>query len=177
MDLDELRQRFPAITGHVSDADAQALLDSLEPRHFQEGSMLIRHGEHADTLHFVTSGQLSIHVEAEGQDLLLGQAGPGTVVGEVGLIEPGPASASVVALEDTATLALERGHFDVLTKNHPAAASALLTALSHELVARLRHAADDVVRRIDDHHWMRAEAAADRPRWFQRIAALVRGAQ
>ena len=177
MDAAELRKRFPTLTAHVSDADVEALLAALEERAFPVGSKLVRHGEHADTLFLLLDGRANVHVVAEGQDLLLGQAGPGAVVGEVGLIEPGPASATVEALEPTTTLALRRDRFLALSQSSPAAASALLRALSRELVERIRSASDDVVRRIDDHHWMRAEAEKDKPRWFRRIAALVRGAE
>ena len=59
----------------------------------------------------------------------------------------------------------------------PSEDGAELVELSLELVHRLRSAGTDIVRRIDDHQWMRMEANRDREGWLGRIAQLFRGHQ
>ena len=172
---DELRRRFPALMKHFSDTDGATLLEALEPRHFEEGETLTRYREHADTLHLIVSGSVAIHVLQQGENLVLGQAVAGCVVGEVGLVEPGPASASLEAREEVDTLALTHERFERLCREAPSAASSLLRAISTELVGRLRNSAHDILRRVDDHAWMRLRAREDRGGWLDRIAALVRG--
>ena len=91
----------------------------------------------------------------------------------------GPASgialATLTALEETQTLDLTHEDFEELCKENASAASALLRSISHELVHRLRNSSGDILRRIDDHHWMRVRAQEDRKGWLDRIAGLIRG--
>lgn len=175
MSPEEFRKLFPVLTKHFTDDDCRTLLGALVSRTFPAGSTLTRYGELGHALHLVLSGSISIHVERQGEDLLLGQAGPGCVVGEIGLVEPGPSSASLQALDAVETLALEHDRFETLCDEAPTAASALLRALSLELVHRLRYSSDAILRRVGDHQWMRVQAEEDRPGWFGRVAALVRG--
>ena len=114
-------------------------------------------------------------MDRSGEELLLGQAGPGCVVGELGMVEPGPSSATLTALDDLETLDMTHERFERLCRESPAAASALLRSISLELVHRLRNSSNEILRKIDDHHWMRVRAQEDRKGWLARIASLVRG--
>lgn len=176
MGPDELKRRFAALTKRFKDADLRAFAGALESRSWSKGESLTRYGEMGSTLHLVTSGLLSVHVEQGDEELLLGQAGPGCVVGELGLVEPGPSSATLTVMEDAETLDLTHERFEQLCREHPGAASALLRALSLELVHRLRTSSHEILRRIDDHRWMRMRAQEDRKGWLARIGSLVRGA-
>lgn len=176
MSPDELKKRFPALTKHFKKADLEAFAGALSPRSWDKGEQLTRFGEEGRTLHLVARGAVSIHVDRGGDELLLGQAGPGCVVGELGLVEPGPSSASLTALDELETLDLTHERFEQLCREKPAAASALLRSISLELVHRLRNSASEILRKIDDHHWMRVRAQEDRKGWLARIASLVRGA-
>ena len=176
MSPDELKARFPALTKHFKKQDLALFAERLQPASWPATTALTRFGERSHTLHLVTKGSISIHVEAEGDDLLLGQASAGCVVGELGLVEPGPSSATLTALEKVETLDLSHEDFEDLCKQSPSTASALLRSISHELVHRLRSSSSDILRRIDDHHWMRVRAQEDRKGWLARIASLIRGA-
>jgi CRP-like cAMP-binding protein len=175
MTPDELKQRFPTLTKHFKAKDLTVFADKLRPASWPSGESLTRFDQRSETLHLITSGSISIHVEQNGEDLLLGQAGAGCVVGELGLVEPGPSSATLTALEDVTTLDMSHATFEALCKESPATASALLRSISHELVHRLRNSSRDILRRIDDHHWMRVRAQEDKKGWLARIASLVRG--
>ena len=168
MDANEFRQVFPRFARSLSENETKSLLAALTPREYADAARLCTFGEPTDTLHFITSGQVAVRATQAGETLYLGQAGRGGIVGEVGLIEPGPASATVEALEPVTTLNLDAAGLDRLCAEHPAAGSALLSALSVELAARLRRSSTDLLRRIDDHAWMRAEAKRDRKGWLAR---------
>ena len=114
MNADQLRERFPALTKDIPDAECEALLTALNPRGHAAGDCLTTWGEPSNELHLVLSGALSIHVEKDGEDLILGQAGAGAVVGEVGFIEPGPSSATMQVLEPAETLAMSHDQSKVL---------------------------------------------------------------
>ena len=90
MTPDQLKERFPALTKQFKAADLAVFAAELKPASWPAGAALTRFAEQSRTLHLITGGSVSIHVEQDGEDLLLGQAGAGCVVGELGLVEPGP---------------------------------------------------------------------------------------
>ena len=177
MTPDQLKQRFPALTKQFKTADLAEFAAELRPASWPAGTALTRFDERSQTLHLITSGSVSIHVEQDSEDLVLGQAGAGCVVGELGLVEPGPSSATLTALEDVTTLDMDHDTFERLCSSSPSTASALLRSISQELVHRLRSSSRDILRRIDDHHWMRVRAHQDKRGWLARISALVRGGE
>jgi CRP-like cAMP-binding protein len=177
LDAHEFREVFPRLGKSLSDREAAGLLAALAPRSHATGASLCTFGERSDTLHLITGGQVAIRVKAAGETLYLGQAGRGGVVGEVGVIEPGAASATVEAMEPVTTLELDSKGLERLSRDEPGAASALLLALSLELAHRVRGSSTDILKRIDDHAWMRAEARRDRKGWLGRLARLIHGGE
>lgn len=177
MDAHEFREVFPRLGKSLSEHDAAGLLAALTPRAYSNGERLCTFGEPSDTLHLITSGQVAIRVKTGGETLYLGQAGRGGIVGEVGVIEPGSASATVEAMEPVTTLDLDSKGLDRLSRDEPGAASALLLSLSLELAHRVRGSSTDILKRIDDHAWMRAEAKRDRKGWLGRLARLIHGGE
>ena len=65
---------------------------------------------------------------------------PGTVFGEVALLDRETRSATVKADEDAVCYVLTRPNFDKLTDEHPAIAVKFLSNLGRELSGRLRRA-------------------------------------
>ena len=92
---EELTARYPGLTGELSAEDCRALLEVLTPVTVQAGEVLMEHGQQTDTMFLIESGLLSIRIDDRGEKLLLGRGGPGAVVGEIAMIDPGPASATV----------------------------------------------------------------------------------
>jgi CRP-like cAMP-binding protein len=172
---EELQARFPALTRSFDREDSEALGKVLAPATFKAGETLMAQGSHTDTMYLVERGLLSVFIEAGDQQLILGQARSGMVVGEIAMIEPGPASATVSALEDTAVLSLGHEGYQRLLADSPKTASILIESLSLDLAHRLRHAGSGLLRRIDERHWMKVEAQRDRPGWMRRLATILIG--
>jgi CRP-like cAMP-binding protein len=175
MTHEELKNRFPGLTRRFTEADSEALLRALIPADLEAGEVLVTHGAHTDTMYLVRKGLLSIDIEEDGKRLILGQAGPGMVVGEVGMLVPGPASATVAAIEATSLLSLSADDFLGMGETDPKAATALLQCLSQDLAKRMRHASAGLLRRIDEHTWMKLEAKKDRKAWMLRLATVLIG--
>ena len=91
------------------------------------------------------------------------------------MIDPGPASASVRAVEPTSLLGLGHEAFLRFRAARPKAARAMLAAISGDLVERLRSAGQGLLWRIGEHEWMKIEARKDRESWFRRLATLFVG--
>jgi small-conductance mechanosensitive channel/CRP-like cAMP-binding protein len=82
-------------------------------------------GDAGTSLYIVMSGQLRVEtLTTDGQPVLLGTVGPGAVVGEMSLLTGEPRTATVVCMEDSVLLSLDKSavqpaleaHHDLLTE-------------------------------------------------------------
>lgn len=96
---------------------------------------------------------LSASIEDGDVKVVIGDIRPGEWVGEITLIEPGPATASVTCVEESYLLALSHEAFNVLRVGHPGAAGALLHALSLNIAERLRATSERVIEQIGDNEY------------------------
>jgi CRP/FNR family cyclic AMP-dependent transcriptional regulator len=101
------------------------------------GSVIMRLGDPTDSLYIVISGRLKVMVgEADGKEAILAMLGPGEFFGEMGLIDDGPRSATVVAVESCELIAVTKRVFrKCLVENYD-----LGMAVMRVLVQRLRQA-------------------------------------
>lgn len=89
-------------------------------------------------LHLVLAGELRVSVKSEEAIVPLGYVERGECVGELSLLEPVDASATVQANAPTKTWCINRDQFEKFTTEHPAAAAKFLKALAIMLGRRLR---------------------------------------
>jgi CRP/FNR family cyclic AMP-dependent transcriptional regulator len=137
--VDQFTGRFAALADRFpSTPNLAAVLDSMRIEQIPAGTRLIKYDGESSKLYLVWEGRLSASIEDESGKILLGHIAPGEWIGEVTLIEPGPATASVDADEDSVLLSMSYEDFSNLRTNQPAAAGALMHALSLNLVDRLR---------------------------------------
>jgi CRP-like cAMP-binding protein len=101
---------------------------------------LLTAGDFNDALFFVKHGELLVSLPFERSPLFVGARPAGTWVGEVTLLEPGPATANVIASQDTEVLELSAASLATLTRTHPAVVAHLVRALSEDLARRMRSA-------------------------------------
>ena len=88
-----------------SDLPAARIADlaaMLKPRSARTGQVVVRKGEHADSMYFVVSGALEVELEP-GPVILHA----GDFFGEIALIEHGDRVATIIAVEDTRLLVLD----------------------------------------------------------------------
>ena len=86
------------------------------------GEQLLRQGEASDSLLVVVSGRLLASRRLpDGTSQRLAEIGPGSSVGEVGLILQQPRAADVVAIRDTSVARLTHQQFEQLLIQHPVA--------------------------------------------------------
>jgi CRP/FNR family transcriptional regulator/CRP/FNR family cyclic AMP-dependent transcriptional regulator len=83
---------------------AHMLLDCGEVREYSTGEVLLKEGDPPTFVLLVLTGKMQVFVERQQRNLILGDAGPGTILGELAVLCGIPRSASVRASEDSAAL-------------------------------------------------------------------------
>jgi CPA2 family monovalent cation:H+ antiporter-2 len=90
------------------------LLALFKPRSAVPGQRLIRKGEAANEVFFISSG--AVEVSVAGRKIKLG---PGDLFGEMGLLSDAPRNADVTAIDYCQLLTLDRKDFQGFLRSHP----------------------------------------------------------
>ncbi len=98
-------------------------------RNYTAGETLCCEGDDGTELFLILKGS----VEASRKGQVLGTSSEGELIGEMAVLEGKPRSATVKALSDTVTLALNREHFQMIFQLHPSWTWKLLEAFSHRI--------------------------------------------
>jgi CRP-like cAMP-binding protein len=123
-----------ALFKELPEPGLQMLAERGRPKHFATGDLIMRQGDASDALHVITRGRVRVERDQPGDaPLLLAELGPGDVIGEMGLLDNAPRSATVTALEDTETLELHGTVVALVIMQFPQIATALLRILSRRL--------------------------------------------
>jgi predicted acylesterase/phospholipase RssA/CRP-like cAMP-binding protein len=113
----------------------EEIVERIVWKHLDAGDVLFERGDPSDAAYFVVSGRLLVHVPSEdGGDDLVRELGKGEVVGELGLIDQAPRSATVRALRDTTLGGFTEDFFRELVERFPA----LMLHVARNIIDRLR---------------------------------------
>ena len=122
--------------------EAEFVVDAMRPVHVLADTLLFEEGDTEDTgyMALVLDGQVRAETRTgmPGEEVVISIIGAGNLIGEMGIIDGEPRSASCTALTDVKLGVLSREALMRLLKEHPAAASHLVLALSKGLAERLR---------------------------------------
>ena len=95
----------------------------------------MRQGDVSDSLHIILQGRVRVartHPQIL-RPVVLAELGPGEIVGEMGVLDQEPRSATVTALNAVETLELDAATLSQAIMDHPEAAAALLQVLSRRV--------------------------------------------
>jgi hypothetical protein len=133
--------RLPLLDGLTTEQRARfgAL---LVRRVYRAGDVVVQEGEEDHSLLLIAGGTASVKIKLAGRERYrrLATFSPGTVFGEVALLDRQPRSATVTADEDLVCYVLSAEAFDALTVDDAPIAIHLLSNLGRELSLRLRRA-------------------------------------
>jgi SulP family sulfate permease len=121
-------------------AEIAALAAHSRRATYAAGTEIFREGDPGEELFILLQGHTSVWLRQPQGEIRLATIAPGTVFGELALLDAGPRSASVRAESDVACQVVSRAHFEAMAAAEPAAAIKLLSGLGRELSARLRRA-------------------------------------
>ena len=137
---DEIPIQRVSILRDFTPDDIAALMRHVERVSWPPGHVIFRQGDPGTALFLVTKGRASVHIRHADAAIRLVTFVPGTVFGELAILDRGPRSATVTADEDMVAFSLSGESFDALREAEPAVAIKLLSALGRELSVRLRSA-------------------------------------
>ena len=146
----KLSQVYPHLVEHLSEDEREYLASLLVLRRADEGEELITYGEISDSLFMVAEGDVIVSLPSESGGVDLGRRGAGRWVGELGMIEPGPASATVRAGTDATLWVLTHAAFQRMREENPCCGAAIMEQVSKDVAARLRTCNTVLFRKADD---------------------------
>jgi CRP-like cAMP-binding protein len=112
---------FPLL-GSLSESDRRSVLSTSVRRRFGRREILFHEADPGDTLHLIAKGRVAVRITTPAGDMAtIDVLGQGDVVGTFSVLGEGRRrAATVLALEPTETLCIDRAQFQSLRKAHPA---------------------------------------------------------
>ena len=130
-------QKFCIFAG-LGGEEFSALLKLTDIITCSAGSRIVEAGEPGHCLFVVLEGRAKVTIDADGREIELSPLETGDFFGEVSLVDDGPRSANVIAIDTCVLLRITRMTIGVLSGLQPAAAIQILGAIGRALVRRLR---------------------------------------
>ncbi|WP_101652439.1 Crp/Fnr family transcriptional regulator [Brevibacterium ihuae] len=132
MDIEVVRNA--SLFNGLDDESTSALVKIMKPRSLRRGTALFHEGDAGDELYIVSTGKLKIGRESpDGRENLLSVVGPGEIIGELTLFDPGKRSTTATAVSQTELLSLKHDDLMAWLEERPQAAMNLLRALAQRL--------------------------------------------
>lgn len=136
---------FP-VFGAFSAADLEALTVEMRRWDLTRGTVLFREGSPGGSCYVVVRGAVDVSIEARGRQQLLARLAPGSIFGQVSLIDGEARSATCTVHENSMLAEIERDACLRLLDSTSGVALKLLGALNEGLILALRGADRQLMR-------------------------------
>lgn len=172
-DLATFRKRFPGLS-HLGKADMAVFLEVLDAMEFPAGAIIMAPHYGSGSLYLIDQGSVEVALNKDTERLVLGRFGAGAWFGEMALIDPAPATATVSAEADCNLLILTHEAFVKLRRDHPAVSSKLLQVINEGLAQRL-HQTVQYIDGVKSGFDSSAASDVDKRSWFAGLARRIFG--
>ena len=134
--------RAPSALMQLDEEEARTIVTYMAPHRIPEGTRFIKEGdkENTDFMLLVLDGEVTVEtvVVSRVAPITVTVLGPGSLIGEMGLIDGSPRSASCTALTDLRCAILTRIDLNRLLDDDPRTAAKLMMAISLRIAERMR---------------------------------------
>lgn len=130
-------RKFCGFSG-LGPEETASLLQLTDIQSIPAGQRIVAAGEDGHCLFVILEGTARVTAESGGREVELAILSEGDFFGEVSLVDDGPRSATVTALDSCTLLRITRMTIGVLAGLQPSAAILILGAIGRALVKRLR---------------------------------------
>lgn len=118
----------------LDDAQQSSLASKMGHTTLRRGETLFDEGDLGDRLYIVTEGKVKLgHTSNDGRESLLAVIGPGEIIGELTLFDPGPRSTTATAVSPATLLYLDHSDLMETLDANPHLAKHMLRALAQRL--------------------------------------------
>jgi CRP/FNR family cyclic AMP-dependent transcriptional regulator len=140
----------PTALMQLSPAEALAIVSYMTPRRIPMDTTFIHEGDKTETgyMLLLLEGEVTVEniVVSRHQPVTVSVLGPGSLIGEMGLIDGQARLASCTASTDVTCAILSRAALEKLSQDDPQTAAKLLLAVSMRIAERLRDTTEKVKR-------------------------------
>jgi CRP/FNR family transcriptional regulator, cyclic AMP receptor protein len=99
----------------LNEAQLDVLATGSLRRNYPRGRTIVAEGEPSQSLYILLSGRAKVQrSDSEGKEVILAVIGPGEFFGEMSLIDDSPRSASVITLESSDFMAINKDNFKAM---------------------------------------------------------------
>lgn len=123
------RVRDVPIFRHLSQSELERVAGWLQSTSISEGDLLVREGASAQEFFLIEDGEAAVLEDGERIAML----GPGDFFGEIGLIETGRRTASVIATTPMDVIVMYRDEFEQMKQELPTVADRIQAAIRSRL--------------------------------------------
>ena len=125
------RLRTAPLFAALDDDAANALRSSMVDQRLTKGDVLFSEGEPGEKLYLIESGKIKLsHTASDGRESIIAVLGAGEMLGELSLFDPGPRTATAIAVTNTKVVSLSHEALLPWLVGRPDLAVSLLAALA-----------------------------------------------
>jgi len=130
----------------MSQEEARVVVGYMQPQTIAQDTIFIRQGDSRDTgfMLLLLDGEVTVEniVVSRIEPITISVLGPGSLIGELGLVDGEPRYASCIASTPVHCLVLTRQALQQLVRDNPTIAAKFLLAITSRIAARLRDNTD-----------------------------------
>ena len=148
-DSEELAAELLASPGammRLSLEEARIVVSYMSPRKFSEGTVFIQEGDkhNTDYMVLVLDGEVTVEsiVVSRTPPVTTAVLGAGSLLGEMGIVDGEPRSATCTATSDVRAAVLPRNALEQLITDQPAIGAKFMMSISLRIAERLRDTSD-----------------------------------
>jgi CRP/FNR family transcriptional regulator, cyclic AMP receptor protein len=136
----------PTALMQLSEEEATVVVSYMRPRIISEGTTFIKEGDVRDTgyMMLILSGEVTVEniIVSRTSPVTVNVLGEGSLIGEMGLVDGEPRSATCTATSTVRCAILTRSALERLMNDQPHIGGKLMMAVSLRIAERLRDTAD-----------------------------------
>jgi len=120
----------------LNEAEFERIAAFARIKKVSRGRVVFSKGDPGNSMFAVISGRLKVqNISEDGKSLIMGFLEPGAVFGEIAVLDSKPRTASVVSIEDSELLVIERAPFLRFLEAYPRVSIKLMEAICERLRA------------------------------------------
>jgi len=125
-------KRVP-LFANLAPADIKQVAAIAQEETFGDGDILVRQGDTGDVMFIIASGEVRVLASNGQKEVELARRKVGEFIGEMALLSKAPRNATIEAVGDVHTLAINQKNFESLLRDRPDASLAVIQVLCERL--------------------------------------------